>query len=221
MPAAESLARAELREVVLATPDEDTHEVDPKVVVPTQFNPESLRVSLQNNSRGQEQPAGAAVQHVARGTTRLSVTLWFDVTVNTSSKDVRRETEKVAYFLQPKDDGAPPGVRFVWGSFLFDGVVDSMEETLEYFSPDGYPLRAQVGLTLSSPGIQYQFPPQDREQTTGAQRTTPVREGESVQQATTRAGRSPSSWRDAAAANDIDNPRFPTPGTALRIPGGR
>ena len=40
----------------------------------------------------------------------------------------------------------PPGVRFLWGSFQFDGMMDSLEETLEFFSPDGRPLRASVSL---------------------------------------------------------------------------
>ena len=38
------------------------------------------------------------------------------------------------------------GCRFEWGSFIFQGVVDSMDETLDYFSEEGVPLRATVSL---------------------------------------------------------------------------
>ena len=44
--------------------------------------------------------------------------------------DVRELTQKVVYFIRPKalpDDATkfvPPGVRFAWGSFIFDGLVD-------------------------------------------------------------------------------------------------
>jgi hypothetical protein len=220
MPAAAPLTSAELREIVLATADRPAEETNPDATVTVQFNPESLRVSLQNTSRGAEQPGGSAVQHVARGSTRLSVTLWFDVTVDPDRTDVREVTKRVAYFLQPQgESGAPPGIRFVWGSFLFEGVVDSMEETLEFFSPDGYPLRSQVALTLSAPEIQFRFDDRHRPATPGAQPTTPIRAGESLQQAAVRAGAAVSAWRDVAAALDIDNPRFPGTGTPLRLPG--
>jgi hypothetical protein len=218
MPVAAPLTVAELREVILSSPERQGEETNPDATVRVHFNPESLRVSLQNTSRGNEQPAGAAVQHVARGATRLSVTLWFDATVQPDLQDVREQTRRVAYFLQPKTpSGAPPGVRFLWGSFLFDGVADSMDETLDYFSPDGYPLRSQVALTLSAPTIQFHIAPNDGAGTPGTQPVTPVLANETLQQTTARAGAAPSSWRDVATANDVDNPRFPGPGTALRI----
>ena len=47
----------------------------------------------------------------------------------------------------------PPAVRFLWGSFQFDGIMESLEETLEFFSPEGRPLRASITLTLSQQQI--------------------------------------------------------------------
>jgi Contractile injection system tube protein len=41
-----------------------------------------------------------------------------------------------------------PLIRLVWGSFLFEGVISSYSETLEYWSPEGVPLRAKVSVTL-------------------------------------------------------------------------
>ena len=79
------------------------------------------------------------------------------------SGDVRKLTEKVNYFIKPRavegqnDKWIPPGVRFLWGTFLFEGVVDSITERLEYFSSDGRPLRANVSLGMSSQDIQFQF----------------------------------------------------------------
>ena len=49
--------------------------------------------------------------------------------------DVRRLTQEVIYFITPKQSRTdatkflPPGVRFAWGSFLFNGLVDSIEES--------------------------------------------------------------------------------------------
>ena len=64
--------------------------------------------------------------------------------------DVRRLTAKVIDLLRLSpsthnpDNMIPPGVRFLWGSFQFEGVVESMEQSLEFFSPEGIPLRASI-----------------------------------------------------------------------------
>src|SRR5207244_8639058 len=48
----------------------------------------------------------------------------------------------------------PPVVRFLWGSFQFDGIMESLEESLEFFSDDGRPMRASVSLALTQQKIQ-------------------------------------------------------------------
>lgn len=228
MPAAVELAVARLREIRL--PDADRPEavaVEPEVSVPVQFNPETLKVSYQNTMKADEQAAGSAVQFVSKSSTKLSVTLWFDVTVEVvlpegtaPVRDVRELTKRVNHFLVPQkagDQQRPPAVRFEWGSFRFDGIVDSMDETLEFFSADGRPLRAQVSLSLSSPSIQFEFADTaSADATPGTEPSRPVRPGESVQQTVARTGGRPSDWRAVAAANGVDNPRFPSPGTRLQ-----
>ena len=71
--------------------------------------------------------------------------------------DVRRLTEKVAYFATPRPARggalARPAVRLVWGTFQFDGYVETLEEVLESFSADGRPLRASLALSLARPQI--------------------------------------------------------------------
>lgn len=107
-----------------------------------------------------------ARQFVGAGTTKLAVQLWFDVSAATAAPfmvdDVRRLTAEVLYFMKPKDPGAgagdasqriPPGVRFSWGSFLFDGIVESLEENIEFFSAEGKALRASIALNLIQQNI--------------------------------------------------------------------
>ena len=73
----------------------------------------------------------------ADGAARLELELWFE------GEDVRALTRRVAHFAPP----GPP-VRFVWGTFRFDGWVEALEETLDVFAPDGRPLRARLALSL-------------------------------------------------------------------------
>src|SRR6188474_1870041 len=108
--------------------------------VSVQFNPETLKVTFANQivqPQGGDQAAGnAGRQFVGAGTTKLALQLWFDVTAmeKDAVDDVRRLTQKVVFFMTPqKADAdpkklAPPGIRFQWGSFLFDGMVEGLEE---------------------------------------------------------------------------------------------
>lgn len=139
-----------------------------------QFNPESLKLSYANQIKEQPNASGgggghggnqsqgsAARQFVGTGTTKLAVQLWFDVAAATSAPfivdDVRRITAQVLYFIKPKPAAAgardtsqrtPPGLRFSWGNFLFDGIVESVEESVEFFSAKGEALRASVTLNM-------------------------------------------------------------------------
>lgn len=85
----------------------------------------------------------------------LSVTLMFDTTT-TDGVSVQTETDPLVLLTLPNNLG-PKGptrrvVCFQWGSFLFFGCVDSMTQTIDFFSDSGVPLRASVRLALSQVG---------------------------------------------------------------------
>src|SRR5262249_46942414 len=78
--------------------------------------------------------------------------LIFDNTAD--GQDVRLSTVKIAALMQPdpKSSGskqqAAPTVLFEWGTFKFQGMMESYKETLDFFAPKGVPLRASVNITL-------------------------------------------------------------------------
>jgi phage tail-like protein len=94
-------------------------------VARVQLNPERLRLVT------------------AAGETRLALELWFDATVAGGDADVRELLQPILALVR---DTSP--VRLRWGAFAFAGTVESLEESLELFAPDGRPLRARLGLTL-------------------------------------------------------------------------
>ncbi len=206
--------------------------VDENKKVYVQFNPESLKVAFSNQKAGGDQKGGSAIQFVGKGNTKLSLDLVFDVDhplhKETASPDgdVRKLTKEVAFFITPKGKGPkkdqyiPPGVRFVWGSFLFDGIMDSLNENLTYFSPQGKPLRATVSINLSQQEIQFQFnpssPPPAGTDQAGTQPLTQAKQGDSVQQMASRDGKS-KDWPTIADKNNIDNPRNLPPGKAVNL----
>lgn len=236
MPAPQTLVKAKLQPITWDEQQTVETTGDP---ISVQFNPESLKVAYSNKSAGGDQRGGSAVQFVGSGTTKLSLDLWFDVNAPEPDRalrdgaavdDVRLLTEQVVAFIQPRpseedDKFIPPGMRFLWGSFLFDGVVDSINESLDFFSEQGKPLRARVSVALSKQQIQFQFAPPSGQGTGESPATepqTPVRDGDSVQQAAAREGRQ-DEWQDIANANDVENPRNLPAGQPLdlRRPGRR
>jgi hypothetical protein len=230
MPESVHLEKAELRQL-----DADfNNEINPENWMKVQFNPETLKVSFANQIAT---PAGAgdqsgppARQFVGAGTTKLSLQLWFDVSAPLPESepvdDVRKLTQKVAFFITPQEEGdtfVPPAVRFLWGSFQFDGLMESLEESLEFFSNEGKPLRASVSLNLSQQKItKFIFrstagssqvgptPP------VGTRPLTQAPAGTTLQGLADSQGKG-NSWQLIAEANGIENPRLLQPGQLIDL----
>jgi hypothetical protein len=198
---------------------------------PVQFNPQTLKVNFTNQKAGGDQPKGSSTQFVGKGVTKLTLELWFDIALAIEQgrvdkgKDVRALTGEVAYFMAPqevtvkgKKGLSPPGIRFHWGSFLFEGVMDSMDETLDLFSADGLPLRASVSISVSKQEIQYDA---SKAASLGAvtrpgtDPLTAAKANRSLQQMASDAGSS--NWQGIALANGIENPRLLAPGALVNL----
>jgi hypothetical protein len=163
---------------------------------------------------------------VGSGTTKLALQLWFDVTGPNGGDqaDVTKLTDGVTYFMIPQALGEngellPPNVRFLWGAFQFDGTFDSLEQSFEFFSSDGRPLRAQVSLTISRQRIEPSFtsgaaPPFGSQP--GTRPLTPAPAGATLPglAAGVAAG---ASWQSIAAANGIENPLRLAPGQLVDL----
>ncbi|WP_163998215.1 LysM peptidoglycan-binding domain-containing protein [Pyxidicoccus caerfyrddinensis] len=213
--------------------------------VEVQFNPETLKVTYANQVQqpqgGGDQRGTAAQQFVGTGSTKLAVQLWFDVTGQPEGPgepagvdDVRKLTEKVTFFITPKKKSEtqyiPPAVRFQWGSFRFDGIMEGMEESLELFSEDGVPLRASVSFTLTQQKIgTLRF--EDPDKKPAGAKTTPsgkpagtapmtsAPSGSTMQGIAAGQGKG-ASWQAIASANGIENPRMLAPGQLVDLQAG-
>jgi len=204
-----------------------------------QFNPETLEVRYKNKQTGGELPGNPGVQHVGRGSATLRVDLLFDVTRpsdrGSPPEDVRAQTKKVNWFMRELEEAGrngeskkyvPSGVRFIWGSFQFDGVMTSMDENLKFFDPEGHPLRAEVSITISKQEVQFERRPDSlngggigaavgasvgggvgaragpENRPDGAGNTN----GTSVQQVAAQQGKQ-GNWKEIAAESGVENPR--------------
>lgn len=214
--------------------------------IDVQFNPDSMKISFANQlaqAQGGDQSSGTSGrQFVGAGTTKLALTLWFDVTqpAKTSVDDVRRMTRDVIHFITPRKSKTdpkkmtPPAARFVWGSFVFDGMVESLEESLEFFSPEGKPLRASVAIAMSQQKILVSdfTAAMNVPKRPGQRAMTPAKQGDTIQALVGDArkgaagGGAPGSagggdagggWQSVAAGNGIEDPLRLRPGALIDL----
>ncbi len=201
-----------------------------KHAVEVQFNPETLSLSYSTQKSGGDQRGGAALQFAGVATSKLSMDLWFDVTAledtQEKSDDVRLLTDKVVYFITPsqklKDkknpQPVPPGVKVIWGKFIYEGIMDSLNQKLDYFSEDGRPLRAMlsIGITGMLVKLESEKAPAAAvaDKSPGTSPLQAAAQNESIQRMADKLDPG-SDWKALAAANNIENPRFLMPGALI------
>lgn len=222
------MASGKLSKAVLIPLDADNRDAPEEQWIRVQFNPATLRVTLSNTLRDSNSGGGQsqAAQFINKSESTLTVELVFDTTVAQPEDlamsdgtqtllhdDVRRQTQKIAgEFMQPQDAGserprAPKRCRFQWGSFSFIGLLGSYSETLDFFSPEGVPLRATLALTFKQDS--YQFDIVDiRDALRRQGRLADGGNANGAAAANQTAGRDPKQWRDTALYNGLENPRF-------------
>jgi hypothetical protein len=189
--------------------------------IPVQFNPVSLQNAVTNTLSQQGQ--GQRTQYVSQSSAKLTMDLIFDST--DTGTDVREQTFLIAQLMKPGgEEGdaqreAPEAVEFSWGTFTFTGLVETFRETIDFFAPEGIPLRAAVNLTLAKQSHVF-----DRDEAMGSKRheaeplLVPLASTDDVTSVAERNGK-PEAWRDVAQANGVENPRA-VGGLSLALPAG-
>lgn len=234
MPEQKTVAKAVLQQITW-NKDGDVVSEGPEFEV--QFNPETLTVAFSNQVAGGDQAGGSAIQFNSKGTTKLTFDLMFDVTdpkieqrFNGDNKpesrsDVRKISQLVMNFMQTERTGSgkktrfvPPGIRFSWGTFRFDGVVNSLNEKLDFFSEDGVPLRSTVGVSITKQDVDVNFnaPAADAQgnPNAGTAETATPKSNDSMGDLL---GGNPEQWQGEALANGIENPRDLAVGSPLSL----
>ena len=180
--------------------------------VPVHFNPVSLQLAITNTleEKGQDKK-----QFVTKSVAKLTMDLIFDTTGD--GQDVRIYTEKVAKFMEPDEKKIPQIVQFEWGTYKFQGLVESYKETIDFFAPNGVPLRATINLTLSRQEKVF-----ESSDTSSAFDTQQSLTPEAVQlpggdaSSTAAQGGNPRAARGIAAANGLASMRF-SAGASLTV----
>jgi hypothetical protein len=246
MPQPVQLQLATFQEVTWNKSNGQVTPVNPSKKVTVQFNPQTLKLTYSNQKAGGDQPKGSSTQFVGRGVTKLTMELWFDlpraqadsVPGSQSASDVRQLTQEIVYFMipaQPSGSSAkgqppppPPGLQITWGTFQFAGIMESLDETLDFFSPAGAALRSSLAIAVSRQEIQYDASAAAiLQQPTPPKGITPytlVPKNKTFQglagQATSSGMPGAPGWQGLALANGIENPRLLGAGALIDLSAG-
>lgn len=195
--------------------DQDT----PIEVFPVLFNPSQYELS-KSIKYGSKDIAGLTTpvtQFASGDAETLSMELFFDT--SEQRLDVTAAMELLEELVEiDGDQHAPPRCRFIWGTLMFKGVVESMNRTFTKFLPTGQPVRARVDITFreyKTPAEQRNANPLFSADTTSVRTVTG---GETLWLIANEEYGDPAAWRHIAAANDIENPRNIRAGQELVVP---
>ena len=180
------------------------------------FNPTTLQISISNTLEDKGQ-GKEKKQYVTKSSAKLSMDLIYDSTHD--GTDVRLQTGKIAKLMEPAkrqgDNAAPPSVvLFEWGTFKFQGLVESYKETIDFFAPTGVPLRASINLTLASQDKVFESLSQGSDSKFEPLVQNLATSSESLTDVATQAG-NPNAARAIAANNGLESIRFPAGAIAL------
>ncbi|HVE86948.1 MAG TPA: LysM peptidoglycan-binding domain-containing protein [Myxococcales bacterium] len=161
------------------------------------------------------------------GARTLTLNLFYDVTEQGPTADVRTETNKIVKLTlieRTPTPQKPPVVKISWGAtsppgsdFPFTGVVTSLTQNFTLFRSTGEPLRANLTVALT----EFIDPEEDKKKTDPDYTTYRVKVGDTLSSIAAVLYRDPAQWRAIADANRIDDPRRLAVGVRLAIPKRR
>jgi hypothetical protein len=212
-----------------------TRKDNPSLVVPCMFNPEEFTVEKSNQFSEVSIPGlSAPIFQFVKGNARtVSLELFFDT--YEERIDVRIFTDRITGWdagsmFSKLPDGAkglmdidselhaPPVCLFVWGTFVFQCIIDRVSKKFTMFLPAGIPVRATLSVSLKEyRDVIVQVKEMDLH-SADISKSWIVKHGDTLWSIAVKEYGDPADWRLIAEANHIDNPRELEPGRELVIP---
>jgi len=187
---------------------------------PLCFNPTELQLAKQNTFQEVPIPGLDAppIQFVRGASEKLTFEAIFDTSDDmTSVRD--KYVNPIRSLLAIEGTlHAPPIVQFVWESFRFTGVIESLNVTFTLFAEKGFPVRAKVGFTIKEYTTVDQQRAIAQKQSPDLEKAYVVKRGDTLSAIAEVAYGDATQWRAIAAANGISDPRTLTIGMVLTIP---
>jgi hypothetical protein len=202
-------------------------------IVPFMFNPNELTVEKTNQYAEVNIPGlpSSVFQFVRGGAKSLTMDLFFDT--YEEKLDVRIFTDRITgwdsgslFKASPfkglmdidSDRHAPPICLFIWGTLIFQCVIERVTKKFTMFLPEGIPVRATLNITLKEcMDVETQLK-ETYFQSADRTKTWHVKQGDTLWLIAAKEYGNPALWRHIAEKNRISNPRLLEPGRDIVIP---
>lgn len=185
------------------------------------FNPAEYTFNISNSFQETSLPGlgNPIVQFVNGQSQTLSMELFFDTWTNEGGTDVTDRTRRFAELLDIDADlHAPPPVRFAWGSFSFQAVVQSLSQRFTMFNAEGTPVRATLTVEFKQYRPLSEQLEQPRRNSAEKTKRRVLTADDSLWAMAQREYGDVLEWRRIARHNRIENPRLIEAGTVLTLP---
>jgi hypothetical protein len=193
--------------------------------VTVHFNPASMVYTVENATK-QQSGDPKKRQFAAQFSGKLTMDLQFDTT--STGEDVRKTTGQVAQFMQASaGDGknpssgnaqAQPVLSFQWGTYEFQGTMESFKETIDFFSAEGVPLRSLVSIGLARQDDVFNQNATATVDTTGKGTLVPTGSNSSASDLA-QSGGDPTAARQLGTDNSLESLRF-SAGAGINVGAG-
>lgn len=200
---------------------QDAFEGEPYHVM---INPESIKWerAVEYN---QQQPPGTSAgspEYKYTPSEKLSFEIVIDCTGVVDKKRTTMKTEidaleKIVY-TYVSDIHQPNYVTIQWGSYLFKGVLSSMDTSYTYFKPNGDPLRAKMSLSFAQYVAPTEVEKKDKPNSPDLSHLVVVKEGDSLPQLCNKIWKDPTYYTQVAAYNGLNKFRHLKGGEGLIFP---
>ena len=200
-----------------------------------QFNPKEVKLDEKAiwKPSGEHQAERPMLTYEKGEPSSMSMELIFDST-DTGANCYDSHVKKLRAFLTTTveledEDGnevkRPPYLRFTWGKFNFECVLESLGVQFLMFKPDGTPLRSKVSVGLKERTRGSMGGSQGSKVTLSAMgsmfsgaddvKTTTVQDGDTMSNVAQRSG---GDMRQMSNANNVDDPMNPPVGDQMVVP---
>jgi len=185
------------------------------------FNPAEYSVEKGNQYSSTSLPGleNPILSFVNGNADTLTMDLFFDTYTYGNRADVSEITKKVARLMDIDPDlHAPPIVRFRWGKFEFQAVIERLSQKFTMFLDDGTPVRATLNVTFKEYTTVKEQVQKLKLKSADWSKLYQVTELDSLWMLADREYHDSGEWRLIAEANNIENPRLLEVGSTIRLP---
>ncbi|MBU0701247.1 peptidoglycan-binding protein LysM [bacterium] len=181
--------------------------LDTNEEITVMFNPIEYSVTATGQLTGE----GTCLQFQRVNLEDFSIPLFFDT--YEKQTDVRKEIKNLTALVMPTVEGKktkqPPVCLFVWGKFLYKGIIYKIDQRFTMFLETGIPVRAEITVTFKS--IVTTEEDAALKGNEACRKIWTVKSGDRLDLIAYKTLKDASLWRKITEVNNIINPRtFPT-----------